>query len=482
MKKNVLNWSIATLLLGLPLLSMVSQAIGTELPRRWTNPKQFYALSCEDRIAWANKYLGPYLDSLRASAENNRIPARLLATVVLNEMADYGMEDLMQEEIYHWGSVGIAQMNVERAVKSGHLRDFISQDEVEKARNIEWTAPFGTKFHPFSENPELFVGWKKLNDPAIAIEVAAREVSRILDVLSANPQGQWARWFLKGPLNRSDIYGNVKPGWGSGPNGVPLEGNRLSGWEEDRRKKGFLDRFREEALVMAVVAAYNTDTILTNDFEHRGIWKNPDEPSMEWTSEFPFVRKKQHPFYNALLNAHNALGIWSDCLIDSGWPPAPPPVKQDYRDLKAKDILVKPEEIGDGFALSYDRGTDDVSASVEYRNMDAGITVNVYLAKKVDETAHDRHRKDYEIMTRQKMTDSRYAVESLGLGESTYIIKMREANFEAQAFPGRIWHLWVTGSYYSYSGDYAENAPPVKQSVINAISAMYHRVVELESR
>lgn len=490
MKKNALNWPMAALVFGWTLLSATGLAKGEELPGRWTNPKQFYNLTCEGRIAWAKKYLGPYLEALRSSAENNRIPVRLLATVVLNEMADYGIEDLLQEEIYHWGSVGISQMNVKRAIDSGLLKDYITEDELEEARNIEWRTPFGRKYRPFKDNPELFVGWKKLNDPVISIEIAAKEVSRILNVLSANPKAPWARWFLKGPLDRSDLYRNVKPGWGSGPNGVPLEGERLSHWEESRRRLGQLDRFREEAMVMAVIAAYNTDTILTDNAEKRGIWINPDKPSLVLTDEYPFMREKKHPYYNALLNAHNALGIWSDCLIIAGWPEEssippplpPPPIKAESRDLVARDILVKPEEIGDGFVLFNDRGTDDNSASVQFKHWDKGVTVNVFLQKKMDEAAHDRAKNDFVIMMRQKMSDQHYVVEKLSLGDYSYIVKTGRANFDAQAYPGEKWHLWVTGSYYSFSGDYDENAPLVKQFVTNAISAMYYRVVELESR
>jgi len=91
--------------------------------------------------------------------------------------------------------------------------------------------------------------------------------------------------------------------------------------------------------------------------------------------------------------------------------------------------------------------------------------------------------------TAEKMDQSRRFSEnelrehdSLGLGESSYIVKTGNADYDAQAFPGRIWHLWVIGSYYSFSGDYNRNAPKVKLAVTNAIRAIYHRVIELERR
>jgi hypothetical protein len=148
----------------------------------------------------------------------------------------------------------------------------------------------------------------------------------------------------------------------------------------------------------------------------------------------------------------------------------------------AKDILVKPEEIGAGFVLFHDMGTHDNSASVQFKHWDKGVTVSVFLQKKINEAAHDRAKKDFVTLTRQKMSDQRYVVEKLSLGDYSFIVKTGEAHFDAQSYPGEKWHLWVQGSYYSFAGDYDENAPLVKQFVTNAISAMHYRVVELESR
>ena len=85
-------------------------------------------------------------------------------------------------------------------------------------------------------------------------------------------------------------------------------------------------------------------------------------------------------------------------------PPPPQPDRRIYGELGSRDILVKPEEIGDGFTMSYYRTIDDNTASVEFNHRDMGVTVNVNLQKKIDEAAHDRAKKDYVTMTKQKMS------------------------------------------------------------------------------
>jgi len=52
----------------------------------------------------------------------------------------------------------------------------------------------------------------------------------------------------------------------------------------------------------------------------------------------------------------------------------------------------------------------------------------------------------------------------------------------AEALSCRIWHLRVTGSKSSFSREYNTSVPKVKKAVTNAITAMYHCVIELDGR
>ena len=49
------------------------------------------------RCTWYKDRIGRYKDTINAAARQNRIPSQLLATVVLNEMADIDWKDVSQE-------------------------------------------------------------------------------------------------------------------------------------------------------------------------------------------------------------------------------------------------------------------------------------------------------------------------------------------------------------------------------------------------
>lgn len=286
-----------------------------------TRPIAIESMSCRERFAWADQRIGRYRQWIRESARRNRIPSRLLETVVLNEISDYDLTDKAQEFIFSTGSVGIAQMNVLRAIRYGLMGGLISEREI---RSTMLRFRSQQAILPGAEERKRqaieYLTWWKLNQPNYGIEVAAREVSRIFDVMSSNPNQSWTRHFLKGPITRSRPYANAIAGWYQSEE--PLSGRKLRAWEASRERVGTLKRFREEAITYAVVAAYNTDSILTSGFKHRWVYRQ-------------LPKRSKHPFYNARQHAFNAIEYWTNCFLAA--PPRPPvPTEQEPDSAQSK--------------------------------------------------------------------------------------------------------------------------------------------------
>ena len=458
------------------------------------------AMSEEQVQKWIDARLNKYCDKIRQSAKANNIPPRLLATIVLNELADYDIKDQI-EEIVNIGpnfSTGWAQLQPNRLRRHGVIdigpRDQVRDPNVdivfEESRNRAPVYPRGTNITYTEEMHGDIKIWERLNNPESAIELAAREIVYLLKMLekgSPYTKNPWARQLLKDAeegIDLNNIYANLK----------------IDKLQEDvqldaREKQIEL----EKTLAILVASGYNGQGNIYMRTNENEIFHNNKDP---WSPGPKYVNEKWRPLYQPRAHGVNAAQeltkrlFESSCLKESipeEFPPPPPPVVEipppvlvnpQYRDLVARDILVKPEEIGEGF-VSHETLVNDNSASVvfdSWNSTDKGFKINVYLTKKINEAAHDRAKNDYVIMTRQKMSDSRYIVEKLPLSDFSYIVYSGRASFGAESYPGEIWTLKVSGSYYSFSGNIEEKAPLVKQAVINAISAMHHRVVELESR
>lgn len=457
------------------------------------------AMSEEQAQEWIDARLNKYCDKIRQSAEANNIPPRLLATIILNELADYDIKDQL-EEIDNLGSnfsTGWAQLQPKRLRDHGVI-DVGSHDQV-RDPTVDITNLDVSNYPPslhlhsdpvtnMSDAPVTNMSkrdysinqliWERLNNPESAIELAAREIEYLLKMLrkgSPYTKNPWAQSLLKDPeegIDLNNIYANLKID------------KLLEDVELDARGKQI--EF-EKSLAILVASGYNGQGSIYMRTDENEIFHNNKDP---WSPGPKYVNGKWRNLYQPRVHAVNAAAeltkrlFESSCLKESRPEeiPPPPPINRQYRDLTAKEILVKPGEIGEGFILSHDSGTYDDGASVKFTHRDKGITVTVYLTKVVDEESHDREKNDYVILTRQKMSDQRYVVEKLSLGDYAYIVHMGRADFNAESYPGEIWTLKVSGSYYSYGGNYEENAPFVKQAVINAISAMHRRVVRLESR
>ncbi len=157
------------------------------------------------------------------------------------------------------------------------------------------------------------------------------------------------------------------------------------------------------------------------------------------------------------------------------------PDKKVFIDLVASDILVKEHEIGSGFFLSSDMGTNDHRADVEFRSKDKKIAINVTIFKMKNVETYQKRHKNYQLYIQKYALKSNYEAERLNLGQTTYIRQIGKASYDAESYPGQLWYLWVRGKYY-YSGseEGEKNAPKVKTAVTNAITAMYNRVIESE--
>jgi hypothetical protein len=277
-------------------IALAQGQVDPELNTKWMDPATILRWDCARRIEWARLRIGNHMDALGRSAQANRIPPELLAAIILNELADYDLLDIGQERTPSTGSVGIAQINVNTAIQHGLMRGYVSDAEVRILARTGFIPINRAEGTTDEQAARQFLTWSKLNDNEIAIEAAAREIDRILDEMSANPNGPWAKFFVAGPLDRANIYANVKPSHIGDER--TISGERLAALQR-RMNPAELQRRRESALAIGVAAAYNTPNILTADYDHTRIWNMPPDG---------------HPFLNARRHGLQADQIWVDCL------------------------------------------------------------------------------------------------------------------------------------------------------------------------
>lgn len=187
------------------------------------DPDTLQKMPPDEFEAWARSSIGPYEGTLVSAAQRHRIPPRLLATVILNELGDYNLVDQGQEVVFSRGSVGIAQITIPTAIDN-KLVD-LSEDEIRKrsaelalqADMLDRTLDPGVapSFTPPSD-PALFrqqaiehLTWEKLNKPEIAIDAAARQIRWLIGRINANLGKSWTKIYLKGPIDLNDPYANL---------------------------------------------------------------------------------------------------------------------------------------------------------------------------------------------------------------------------------------------------------------------------------
>ncbi len=184
--------------------------------------------SPKQRVAWYKKKLHAYKAQVLRSAACNGIPSQLVATVVLNELADIDWRDVWQQRLDLGGSLGIAQIQVDTAEANNlvfYPSDFkqiqqraTSVHDICRAISAGRLGGIRSCRSP-SQNEKIIkrqMVIRRLATPQFAIEAAAREVRRLLDKACKNNQNPWAKRFsftlnsmasLKSP---KDIYNHIK--------------------------------------------------------------------------------------------------------------------------------------------------------------------------------------------------------------------------------------------------------------------------------
>ena len=196
------------LVLGLPIAVVM---IGNTDLNPWnpTTPTMVHddvPSDLEKKKAWAKFFIGgQHCEWIKASAERNNIPPRLLAAVILNEVSDYGVKDQAQEAWLPYGTTGWAQLKPNVVQAHGLIKP-----KNDPLRDVVNTYNF----------PEYIAIWKMLNQPEHAFELAAREISYILDLWDPETEiGQdrltrpLAQVLLKKPSqgwNREDLCANLE--------------------------------------------------------------------------------------------------------------------------------------------------------------------------------------------------------------------------------------------------------------------------------
>lgn len=211
----------------------------------------FARMSAAQRMAWYTRMLVPYDTQVRQSANCNGIPPQLLATVILNELADINWLDVWQQRLGLNGSLGIGQIQVDTAINHGLATFPGDQQRTQSQAQQAWrlctqmSAMHGGGICPSISTYENILQRNmvkhRLTIPEYSIEAAAREVRRLLDQACANLGNPWPQRFSftltsMSSLGRpNDIYQHIA---------------------------GTSVRAKEENLAEMVVAAYNSPQIL----------------------------------------------------------------------------------------------------------------------------------------------------------------------------------------------------------------------------
>lgn len=175
-------------------------------------------MSPQQRLTWYTSQLNAYQAEVQNSAACNKIPRQLLATVILNELADIDWRDTWQQALSNSGSLGIAQIQVSTA----KARGLVNQP--------------GDAL-PLSDATVA----KRLTIPQYAIEAAAREIHELIDRMTKNLSNPWQQRFAFTLTGFSQL---------AAPNDIY---NHLA---------GATPREKEQNLAELVVAAYNSPGII----------------------------------------------------------------------------------------------------------------------------------------------------------------------------------------------------------------------------
>lgn len=220
----------------------------------------FSSMSAKGRRAWCLKHLGPLEKGLRSSAACHSTPPQLLATVLLNELADINFLDVLQQAVkIPRGSLGIAQIQVSTAVSDG-LLDFpgddqlIQQQAIQLRKSLRWTGAGGRSLDDYKKMVRFALVRERLTIPQFAVEAAAREIRILLDRMTKNLDKPWQQQFsftltsLSQLARPEEIYDYIK---------------------------GDTQKDAEMNLAEMVVAAYNSPDIIIAKQKSSITWGDP---------------------------------------------------------------------------------------------------------------------------------------------------------------------------------------------------------------
>lgn len=213
------------------------------------NPKELFKKSMPERLKWYCSKLCAYQDQLSESASRNNVPAQLIAACILNELADIGeIPDVWQEKLGAMkGSVGPAQMQIQTAIKFGHVdvpRDVLVRNDKEN----RFQPPLDMHFMDYSPPPpkDLLLHAhvaERLKIMQVAIEAAAREIARLLTRMVEHKPKSW---------QQQHLFNAPAPKMASHPEIYFQKGSI----------RGLTDKERFEQLCELVIAAYNSPDII----------------------------------------------------------------------------------------------------------------------------------------------------------------------------------------------------------------------------
>lgn len=154
-------------------------------------PQELEKMTDERAKKFFLEELGKYANQIYESATSNKIPPQLLATVILNELADISWGDITQEAWpFSRGSLGIAQIQVSTAVRHNLV----------PGQLIHSPGPLQSQPPP---NPAVVAN--RLRIPQFAIEGAARYIRIILEKMCANTDKPWMQAYRFNLTNFNQI-------------------------------------------------------------------------------------------------------------------------------------------------------------------------------------------------------------------------------------------------------------------------------------
>ncbi len=275
------------------------------MPTPLMDPDTMVDIEGSERLQWIENRLGNYCDAIRKSAETNNIPPRLLATVILNELADYDRRDQIQELIDTGTSRshGWVQLQVDRIIEH-KLIDIGPRDTIrDTSVDIDESLTIERIYNPYYDitiNKDVTnkLILQRIVNPESGIELAAREISYLLNMLkkgSAYLNNPWPASLLINPaegIDPSNIYANLK-----------MNPNNQAG--EDPIKQQIE---REKTLALLIVSGYNGGGAIYTDTNGNGIFKTHNDP---WN--YDKYSTKEQPRTHGL----NAMDFFPDILYRS---------------------------------------------------------------------------------------------------------------------------------------------------------------------